>query len=262
MAGSPLSTVLDFPLWLLAAVPVMGFAAGFVNTLAGSGSLITVPMLILLGLPANVANGTNRVGVTFQGVVAVATFRRHGALDLAGAWRLLEPAVLGGLLGARLAVDLDEALLRRVIGGLMIALLIVMFVQPERWLAAAGRPRRARAWLELPVFFAIGVYGGFIQIGVGIFLTAGLVLCSGYDLVTANALKNLLALAFTAAALIVFVVHGQVQWTLGLLVAVFQGAGAWFAVHLALRRGAVFVRWAMIAIVSVSAIALFAGSRV
>jgi hypothetical protein len=221
-----------------------------------------VPLLILLGLPANVANGTNRVGVTFQNIVAVATFRRHGALDAAGTWRLVAPAVLGGILGARLAVDLDEALLRRVIGGLMIALLVVMLVQPERWLAHASTPRRARPWLEIPVFFAIGVYGGFIQIGVGIFLMAGLVLCSGYDLVAANALKNVITLAFTAAALVVFVVNGQVLWALGLAVAAFQGAGAWFAVRLAVQRGALFVRWVVIVIVALSAGALFSGLRV
>ena len=112
------------------------------------------------------------------------------------------------------------------------------------------------------MFFAIGIYGGFIQIGVGIFLSAALVLCSGYDLVAANALKNVLVLAFTAAALVVFIVNHQVQWTLGLLVAAFQGAGAWVAVHLTLRRGAGFVRVAMIVIVAASAIALFAGLRV
>jgi len=243
-------------------VPITGFAAGFVNTLAGSGSLITVPILILLGLPANVANGTNRVGVTFQNAVAVATFLRHGALDSSGAARLLAPAVLGGILGARLAVDLDEALLRRMIGGLMVVLLVVMLVRPERWLEDTRAGRRARPWLEVPVFFAIGVYGGFIQIGVGIFLMAGLVLCAGYDLVTANALKNLIALAFTAAALVVFVVNGQVLWGLGLAVAVFQGAGAWLAARLAVRRGARFVRWVLIVIVVLSAIALFAGLRI
>jgi uncharacterized protein len=247
---------------LFASVPVLGFAAGFVNTIAGSGSLLTVPMLILLGLPANVANGTNRVGVTFQNMVAVAAFMRHGAIDYRGVWRLLVPSVLGGIVGAQLAVDLDEALLREVIGALMIGLLVVMLVQPERWLAAPGARRRARLWLELPVFFAIGIYGGFIQIGVGIFLSAALVLCSGYDLVAANALKNVLVLAFTAAALVVFIVNHQVQWPLGLLVAVFQGAGAWLAVHVTLRRGAGFVRVAMIVIVAASALALFAGLRV
>jgi len=257
-----LSVVLPSNLLLLASVPVLGVAAGFVNTIAGSGSLLTVPMLILLGLPANVANGTNRVGVTFQNVVAVAAFTRHGALDLTGAWRLVVSSVLGGIVGARLAVDLDEALLRRVIGALMIALLVVMLVRPERWLEAPGARRRTSVWLELPVFFAIGIYGGFVQIGVGIFLMAGLVLCSGYDLVSANAVKNALVLAFTAAALVVFVINGQVQWTLGLLVAAFQGVGAWLAVRLSLSRGAAFVRWAMIVIVAASAIALFAGLRV
>jgi uncharacterized membrane protein YfcA len=254
--------VFDSSYLLLASVPILGFAAGFVNTIAGSGSLLTVPMLILLGLPANVANGTNRVGVTFQNVVAVATFMRHGAIDRTGVWRLLVPSVLGGIVGAQLAVDLDEALLRKVIGALMIGLLVVMLVQPERWLAAPGARSRARLWLELPVFFAIGIYGGFIQIGVGIFLSAALVLCSGYDLVAANALKNVLVLAFTAAALVVFIVHHQVQWTIGLIVAVFQGAGAWVAVHLTMRRGAGFVRIAMIVIVAASAAALFAGLRV
>jgi hypothetical protein len=256
------SSVFHSNFLLLASVPFLGLAAGFANTIAGSGSLLTVPMLILLGLPANVANGTNRVGVTFQNVVAVAEFTRRGALDLTGTWRLLVSSVLGGIVGAQLAVDLDETLLRRMIGVLMIALLVVMLVRPERWLAVPGARRRTRLWLELPVFFAIGIYGGFIQIGVGIFLMAGLVLCSGYDLVSANAVKNALVLAFTAAALVVFVINGQVQWTLGLLVAAFQGVGAWFAVRLSISRGAVFVRWAMIVIVAASALALFAGFRV
>src|SRR5205814_9362371 len=165
-----------------------GFAAGFVNTLAGSASLITVPILILLGLPANVANGTNRVGVTFQNAVAVATFLRHGALDSSGAGRLLAPAVLGGILGARLAVDLDEALLRRMIGGLMVVLLVVMLVRPERWLEDTRGGRRARPWLEIPVFFAIGVYGGVIPIGGGIFSMARLLLFAGYVPFAAHAL--------------------------------------------------------------------------
>src|SRR5688572_33346053 len=90
---------------LLAAVPVVGFAAGFINTLAGSGSLLTLPLLILLGLPANVANGTNRVGVLLQNVVAVATFRRRGALPLAGSWKLIVPSVVGAVVGAELAVE-------------------------------------------------------------------------------------------------------------------------------------------------------------
>lgn len=244
---------------LLAAVPVTGLIAGFINTLAGSGSLITLPILILLGLPANVANGTNRVGVLLQNVVAVATFRRRGALDTAGAWKLVLPSVIGSVIGAALAVDLDEALLRRMIGAVMLVMLAVMLFKPERWIAEHADRREPRLLVEVPLFFAIGVYGGFIQAGVGIFLLAGLVLGAGFNLVGANAMKNLIVLVFTAAALVVFILNDQVQWTLGLLLAAGQAAGAWVAARLALKRGAEFVRIVVIAIIVLSAAALFAG---
>ena len=244
---------------LLAAVPVTGLIAGFINTLAGSGSLITLPILILLGLPANVANGTNRVGVLLQNVVAVATFRRRGALEVAGTWKLVLPSVVGSIIGAALAVDLDEALLRRTIGVLMLVMLAVMVVKPERWIAAHANRREPRLLVEVPLFFVIGVYGGFIQAGVGIFLLAGLVLGAGFNLVGANAMKNLIVLVFTAAALAVFISNDQVQWTLGLLLAAGQAVGAWVAANLVIKRGAEFVRIAVIAIILLSAGALFAG---
>jgi uncharacterized membrane protein YfcA len=244
---------------LLAAVPVTGFLAGFINTLAGSGSLLTLPILILLGLPANVANATNRVGVTMQNIVAVATFRRRGALPLEGSWKLIVPSVLGGILGALLAVDLDEQLLRRTIAVLMIVLIAVMLLKPERWIASQAARREPRLLVEVPLFFAIGVYGGFLQVSVGLFLIAGLVLAAGYELVGANAMKNLIVLLFTVAALVVFIVNDQVDWTLGLLLGAGQAVGAWVAAHLAVERGAAFVRWAVIVIALGSAVALFAG---
>jgi hypothetical protein len=244
---------------LLAAVPVTGFAAGFINTLAGSGSLLTLPILILLGLPANVANGTNRVGVVMQNIVAVATFRQRGALPLAGSWKLIVPSVAGAVLGAVLAVDLDEALLRRTIGALMIVLIVVMLLKPERFIAEHLAPREPRLFVEVPLFFVIGIYGGFIQVSVGLFLIAGLVLGAGYNLVAANALKNLIVLVFTVAALAVFVVNDQVQWTLGLLLGSGQAVGAWVAAHFAVKRGAEFVRWAVVVITIGAALALFVG---
>jgi uncharacterized membrane protein YfcA len=244
---------------LLAAVPITGFAAGFINTLAGSGSLLTLPILILLGLPANVANGTNRVGVVLQNIVAVATFRKRGALPLEGSWKLILPSVVGAVIGAELAVDLDEALLRQTIGVLMIVLIVVMLLKPERWIAEHAAPRAPRLFVEVPLFFAIGMYGGFIQVSVGLFLLAGLVLGAGYNLVGANALKNLIVLVFSAAALVVFVINDQVEWTLGLLLGAGQAVGAWVATHFAIKRGAGFVRWAVVIITVGAAAALFLG---
>ena len=244
---------------LLAAVPVAGFVAGFINTLAGTGSLITLPVLILLGLPATVANGTNRLGVLTQTLVAVATFRNRSALDITGSWKLVLPAVVGSVIGARLAVDIDQRMMRNVIGVLMLVMLGIMLLKPERWIAEHASPRTPRLRIEVPLFFAIGMYGGFLQAGVGIFLLAALVLGAGFNLVGANGVKNLIVLAVTIVAIPVFVLHDQVQWVLGLLLGVGQAAGAWFAAHVAIKRGAGFVRIFVIVTVLLSAIALFAG---
>lgn len=251
----------DPPFWLLLAVPVVGFIAGYINTLAGSGSLITLPVLILLGLPANVANGTNRVGILVQTIVSAVTFRRHRALAFEGSVRLVVPATVGAVAGAALAVDLDEELLNRTIGVLMLFMLVVMFARPQRWLEShADGSQIAYVW-QVPLYFALGVYCGFIQAGAGIFLLAGLVLGSGFDLVRGNAMKNLIVLIVTIAALVVFVVNDQVRWGLGLLLATGNAAGAWLAARMAISRGAGFVRYMLMAIIALSALALFSDFR-
>jgi uncharacterized membrane protein YfcA len=166
------------------------------------------------------------------------------------------PTVLGAILGAALAVDLDEELLRRTIGVLMIVMLVVVALKPRRWLEMHATGVEASVFVRWPVFFAIGVYGGFIQAGVGIFLLAGLVLGAGYNLVGGNAVKNLIVLVFTIAALAVFVINDQVRWGLGLLLAAGNGAGAWLAARMAIARGAKFVRYALMLILVLASIAL------
>jgi uncharacterized membrane protein YfcA len=243
--------------YLYLAVIAAGFVAGFINTLAGSGSLVTLPLLIFLGLPANVANGTNRVAILLQNVVGVSSFRQQEVLDLRGGLMLAAPAVVGSVLGAQIAVNLDEQMMRRTIGALMVVMLIVILVRPKRWLEGRPEARRGRPdWKQLLIFFAIGIYGGFIQAGVGIFLLAGLVLGAGYDLVRANAVKVLIVLCFTLFALGVFLINGQVRWGVGLILAVGNMLGAWVAAWMAVERGATFVRWLLIAVVTVAAVNL------
>lgn len=242
--------------YLYPAVVAAGFACGFINTLAGSGSLITLPLLIFLGLPATVANGTNRVAILLQNIVGVSSFRQQKVLDLRGGLLLAIPAVVGSLIGAQIAVSLDEEIMRRVIGALMVVMLVVILVRPKRWLEGRGGETSRPGWVKLTVFFLIGVYGGFIQAGVGIFLLAGLVLGAGYDLVRANAVKVLIILCFTVFALIVFVLNDQVRWSVGLILAVGNMLGAWVASRMAVKRGAGFVRWILIGVVAISAVIL------
>ncbi len=243
--------------YLYPAVIAAGFACGFINTLAGSGSLITLPLLIFLGLPATVANGTNRVAILLQNIVGVSSFRQQKVLDVRRGLMLAAPAVAGAIVGAQIAVTLDEQTMRRVIGALMVFMLVVILVRPRRWLH--GRPEtlgRHPGWLHLVIFFGIGVYGGFIQAGVGIFLLAGLVLGAGYDLVRANAVKLLIILCFTVFALTIFVLNDQVRWPVGLILAIGNMAGAWVASRMAVKRGTAFVRWVLIGVVAISAVIL------
>lgn len=241
--------------WYLYALAVLGgVAAGFINTLAGSGSLITLPILIFLGLPPTVANGTNRIGVLLQTIVGTAGFQRRDVLDWRAALILALPAMAGSILGARIAVDVDDDTMRLVIGIIMLVMLLVIVIRPQRWLEGTPEARLERPdLLQVIVFFLIGIYGGFIQAGVGIFLLAGLVLSAGYDLVRANAIKGVIIMLFTAAALVVFLANDQVNWPLGLLLATGQMVGAWLGANFAVDRGAVWVRRLLIVVVAVSA---------
>ena len=226
---------IDLSLAELALLAAAGLVCGIINTLAGSGSLITLPVFIFIcGLPAPVANGTNRIGVLLQTLVGAYGFYRKGATPVAGTAWLIVACIAGALAGSRIAVQLDERIMNGVLGGLMVFMLGVLLLKPERWLrATAADPRRNRRPLTLFVFFLIGIYGGFIQAGVGIFLLAGLVLAGRYSLGAANGIKNLLVFAFTLPALLVFLWYGQVHIGYGLLMAVFQSAGAWLGVRLA-----------------------------
>ncbi|MBS3820252.1 MAG: sulfite exporter TauE/SafE family protein [Phycisphaerae bacterium] len=239
--------------WLYIAIPLSGAVAGFINTLAGSGSLITLPLLMLAGLPPTVANGTNRVAILLQSGVGLGGFQKRGLLDVHDGWKPVIPAVLGAVLGAQLAVELTEAAMKAAIAALMIVMLGVILIQPKRWLEGKAAAERTFGWLQGVAFFGIGVYGGFIQAGVGVFLLAGLVLAGGYDLVRANAVKLLVVLAFTVVALVVFVIGGKVDWPMGLLLAAGNVLGAWIATATAARRGARFVRWLLIAVVAAAA---------
>ncbi|MEX1143482.1 MAG: sulfite exporter TauE/SafE family protein [Anaerolineales bacterium] len=231
-----------------------GFLAGVINTLAGSGSLITLPVLIFLGLPATIANGTNRVGVILQNIVAGLSFSRSRVLDLRGALILSVPAVFGSLLGASIAVNLNEELMERVIGAVMVLMLFVMWLRPQRWLEGTVLSlEKTISWQQAVVLFVIGVYGGFIQAGVGVFLLAALVLSVGYDLVRANAVKIVIILVFTVSSILIFANNNQVDWAAGLLLGIGNMAGAWVAARMAVARGAAWVRWVVIATVAFSA---------
>ena len=243
--------------YLYILIVLAGMVAGFINTLAGSGSLITLPLLMFLGLPANVANGTNRISILLQSLVGSVGFKKSQQLELkTGLW-LAIPTVIGSVAGALFALELNDLMMKRAIGILLAVMFFMVLFKPEVWLKGKQSSESPRLnGLTIFIFFVIGLYGGFIQAGVGFFLLGGLVMSAGFDLIKANALKNLLVFLYTPFALVVFIINHQVDYKAGLILALGSMMGAWIATKVAVGRGTAFVRYVLLIAILGSAVKL------
>ena len=229
--------------WLL--LVATGLIAGVINTLAGGGSNLTIPALMVLGMPADVANATNRLGVFFQTLVAAVGYQRVGKLRREDAVDVVIPTLLGSIVGAVLAAVLPLWLLKPLLLGTMISVAAIILLRPSLITPDAGEPTFKVAdkpqsfWLLL----LAGVYGGFIQAGVGFILILTIAGVLRFDLVRTNALKVVATLAFTSLSLVVFIAFDLISWLPGLVLAVGAMIGAHFAVRLSLRLPQAAIKW-------------------
>jgi uncharacterized membrane protein YfcA len=220
-----------------------GLAAGVVNTLAGGGSLISVPLLVLVGLPGTLANGTNRIGVFLQSLTAAWRFWAHGQSGLAGATRIVLPVCLGSLAGAVTVARLADATFEKLFGLVMLVDLVPLLRRAPR--ATEGQRKPWPPLVAFAVFFAIGLYGGAVQAGVGLLLVGALT-HAGYDLLRANSVKVTVNVVLTAIAIPVFVLAGQVVWLHALVLAAGFSAGGALGARIAMRGGERVIRPAMV----------------
>jgi uncharacterized membrane protein YfcA len=233
-----------------------GTVAGFMNVVAGGGSLLTLPALLFVGLPAPVANATNRIGLILQNISASTAFRRGGRLPLAITLRLALVALPGAALGAFVALDVDETTFRRILAAILLLVLVIM-------LRGSGRDSRPEGPVDPPhpkalyvSFFFMGVYAGFIQAGLGFLLVAALSNLGGLDLVRSNAVKVAVVLVLQILALAIFQAAGAVNWWGGLALGAGSMLGAWAAAHWQMLKGAVWVRRLLVAILILVALRL------
>jgi hypothetical protein len=232
------------PLWLPVFL-IAGFVAGFFNTVAGGGSLITFPLLVLLGFPPQVANGTIRVAILLQNAASIPTFARLGHFHPRASLICAAVTVPASILGAFAAVRMDAGPFRSVSAVLLLAVLATLFLSPTSW-TREETSRRIRWGPMLPLMVLVGFYGGFFQVGVGMHFLAAAVLVGGWDLVAANSIKVAVILLFIIASLFVFAAHGQVDWPVGLALGVGNMLGGWAGAHAAVRKGPGWIRWTMV----------------
>ncbi len=218
-----------------------GLVAGVVNTLAGADSLITLPVLMFLGLPAALANGTNRLSILVQNVAAIEGFRRRGIWDLGTGVKLGLIAIPGALAGAFISIRIPDEWFRAILAGvLVVAVISLLGPGAKRDPAATARPRIG--WAAVVAFTGIGFYGGFIQAGVGLIYLAVFNRMLHVNLVWANMYKMLVTGVFTVPAIFVFVAAGQMDWLTGTVLAIGSAVGAWIGTHVAVKGGEPVIR--------------------
>ena len=234
----------------LAILAAAGVLATIVNVLAGGGGMIVLPALMALGLPADVANGTYRLGVVTQSIAGTAAFSREGKLETRSVVPILIPTTAGAAAGALLATWVPREHLKPIMLVTMVLMAALIAFRKQTLIPPEGpslTPREApRSYAGL--FFA-GVYGGFIQAGVGFLLLGVLVGTLRHDLIHANALKLVVTLVFGMVALGIFAWAGLVSWTPAVVLAAASIVGARLGVRLVLKVPAAGLRWFVFACV-------------
>lgn len=242
---------------LLILIPV-GIIAGFINTVAGGGSLLSLPTLIFLGLPPAVANGTNRVAIFMQNISGVTGFRSKGVFIFPYSLWVGISAFLGAIIGAKISVELDDKTFNQIIAIVMVGVVIVTVINPGSRVGKAIEDLSKKAQIiGVITFFFIGIYGGFIQAGVGFIILGSLTFINKMSLVRANSVKVFAVLIYTISALAVFIIEDKIDWLYGLVLAIGNMTGAWIASRWSVEKGDVWIKRFLIVTVSIMAIKLW-----
>lgn len=213
-----------------------GVIAGSINTLAGSGSAITLTIFTeILGLPPNVANGSNRVGTLAQTAAATYGFYTHDKLDIERSKWVIVLTTIGAVGGVFVATQVSNAQFKTVFSYLMIAMLFVILIKPKRWLRHTDADYQLPLWISIPLFIAIGFYGGFIQMGMGVIFLVAMVLGARYSIIDSNAVKAFVVALYTLLVIAIFHWKGLIDWKMGGIVAIGQTVGGYYTARLASR---------------------------
>jgi len=237
---------------------LVGFIAGIINTLAGGGSLLTLPVLIFLGLPPSVANGTNRIAIFIQMLSGTAGFKSKGISTYPFSIYLGVAALIGSIIGANIAVDIKGETFTKILSFVMIAVVFIIIFKPK--LKASDiieKTTGKHLWIGCLAFFFFGIYGGFINAGLGFILIIFLHSFNHLSLVKANATKAVVISIYMAGALMVFILNDKIEWITGLTMAIGSASGAWFASRFSVKKGDKFVKLFLIVMITIMAIKLW-----
>ena len=210
---------------------ISGIFAGYINIFAGNGSIFTLSSQILLGIPINIANGTNRVGTVIQCLVGIYHMKKYNKFKnlLKQSLFYVIPTLIGGIIGAKIATEIDTNYFEKIVCFIMIILLIIILTKPKIWLRLESLERKKNILLNFFIFFIIGIHAGFIQIGMGILLISNLVIVNKYNLTESNIIKILITTFLLIPITLYYAINKQIFYFPALFLSFGQGIGSWLA---------------------------------
>lgn len=236
----------------------VGFLAGIINTIAGGGSLLTLPVLVFCGLPPSVANGTNRIGIIFQTAMATVGFKSKGVFTFPFNVYLGVSAILGSVIGAKIAIDIKGETFNKILAIIMIIVVLIILFKPK--LKATDLQERLIGkylWIGIISFFFFGIYGGFISAGLGFIMILFLHFVHKMNLVRVNATKVVVVFVYTLSALVVFVLNNKVDWKTGIILAIGNSVGAWLGSRFSVSKGEKFIKSFLVVMIILMSIKLW-----
>ncbi len=234
---------MELELWQVALLIVVGVVGGVLNVIAGGGSLITVPVMVFLGLPGPVANGTNRIGILAQSITSIATFARRGFSDFRLSLSLSACTIPGAVVGALVGANLEGVWFNRALALIMLGIMVMMhFDKGATQRSVDYQPTRKQLIYGHLLMLGVGFWGGFIQIGVGFIMMPILNRVMGLDLVRTNMHKVFIVAPYTLVALLVFASQVELVWLAGIVLAVGNSIGGYLGTHFMVRSSERMVR--------------------
>lgn len=234
----------------------VGIITGFINVMAGGGSTITLPVLIFLGLDSSLANGTNRIGLLFQNFFGLLSFRNEKVSQIKLSVRLSLFTLPGAIIGAFYATKIDDILFQKILAVVMIGIVITMLIPNSKGYIEENISTKM-PWAIYPIMFALGFYGGFIQVGIGFLLMISLHRVLKLSLLYVNLHKVFIVLIYTIPALLIFIFTGNVHWFYGLSLAAGTALGAWWSAKIAVKKGEGIIKIVLIVAIIIMAVKLF-----
>lgn len=237
---------MEFELWELGVLTAVGVIAGWLNVMAGGGSLLTIPIMVFMGMPGSIANGTNRIAILAQNISASLAFFKKGFRELKLGLSLSAAAIPGAIIGALTGVKLDGPLFEKVLAVVMIIMMVLMMTDRKPSAASeAIKPSKKRFIWGHICMVGVGLWGGFIQVGVGFIIMPVLSRVMGLDLVRVNVLKVFVVLCYTIVALTIFASKVEIFWVAGLALAIGNSIGGWLGAHWTVKSGEKLIRWVL-----------------